>query len=112
MSRAKKRALVASAFAVAALGGTLLTGVGAASAATITHLPPLPRPCSVQVTASVDLHVAPDLDSPIAGQLDADTTVTVVGTTIGTDGTLWLRLDNGLYLQASLAVDLDCDLTR
>jgi hypothetical protein len=110
MSRAKTRALVASAFAVATLGGALLAGVGAASAAT-DHLPPLPRPCSVQVAASVDLHVAPDLDSPIGGQLDAGTTVTVVGTTLGTDGSLWLRLDNGLYLQASLALDVDCDLT-
>jgi hypothetical protein len=111
MSRATTRALVASAFAVAAVSGALFAGMTTASAApSSSTLPSITLNCSVQATADANLYVRPDVNSPIGGQVDAGTTVTVVGTTIGADGALWLRLDNGLYLQASLTADVDCGL--
>ncbi|EEP72773.1 conserved hypothetical protein [Micromonospora sp. ATCC 39149] len=110
MSRATTRALVASAFAVVAVSGALLTGVTTASAAESSTSASITLDCSSQVTANVNLHLRPDPSSPIGGQLEAGAIVTVVRTTIGVDGKLWLELNNGMYVQASLTTDLDCDL--
>ncbi|MFG1955284.1 hypothetical protein [Micromonospora sp. NPDC048830] len=112
MSRVRSRTLAASMLAVAAMGGALFLGVGTANAATndIT-LPSISLNCQVQVTADADLHVRPDLSSPIGARVTAGTTLTVVGTTIGADAALWLRLDNGLYVRASLTADVNCGLS-